>query len=43
MATLTNGYKGMRFLMILSWDRLLFGAALFAALKAGSFLALIGV
>jgi len=43
MSTLTHGYKGMRVLMTLNWDRLFFAAALFAALKAGSYFALLGV
>jgi len=43
MAAITHGYRGMRVLMTLNWDRLFFAAALFAALKVGSYIALLGV
>lgn len=43
MAMIARSYKGMRLLMTLNWDRLFFAAALFAALKVGSYLALMGI
>lgn len=42
MATLTQGYKSISILMTLNWDRLIFAAALFGALKVGAYLALLG-
>ena len=40
MTAITQGYKGMRVLMTLNWDRLLFAAALFGSLKLGAYLTL---
>jgi len=42
MAVLTRSYNGMRVLMNLNWDRLFFALALFAALKVGAYVALLG-
>lgn len=43
MATLTEGYRGMRVLMTLNWDRLFFAAALFVSLKAGAYMMYLAV
>lgn len=40
MQTLSQGYKGMRVLMTLNIDRVLYTGALIAALYAGSYIAL---
>ncbi|SEW07955.1 hypothetical protein SAMN04488515_0953 [Cognatiyoonia koreensis] len=40
MQTLTQGYRGVRVLMNLNWDRILYTGALIAALYAGSYIAL---
>lgn len=41
MQTLTHGYRGVRILMTLNWDRLLYTGALIVALYAGAYVALI--
>ncbi len=41
MQTLSQGYKGLSFLVSLNMDRLMMICALVAALYAGSFIALI--
>ena len=43
MAALAQGYKGMRVLMVLNWDRLFFAVALFLSLKFGSYLTLLAL
>jgi len=40
MQTLTQGYKGMRILMTLNWDRILCTGTVIVALYAGSYVAL---
>ncbi|MCY4336440.1 MAG: hypothetical protein OXC60_17435 [Litoreibacter sp.] len=37
MQTLQNGYRGLRLLADLNWDRLLWPAAIAASLTLGSF------
>lgn len=41
MQTLTHGYRGMRVMMTLSWDRILTTGAVIGALYAGAYVALI--
>jgi len=41
MQTLSQGYRGVRVLMTLNLDRMLFAGALVGALYAGSYIALI--
>lgn len=41
MQTLTQGYRGVRVLVTLNWDRMLFTGALIGALYAGAYIALI--
>lgn len=43
MTTIAKSYKSMSVLMLLSWDRVFFTAALIGALYAGSYFALLGV
>lgn len=43
MTAITQGYKGMRVLMTLNWDRLFFAVALFVSLKAGAYLTLLAI
>lgn len=38
MHTITQGYRGLSFLVNLNWDRLLYIATVFAALMMGAFL-----
>jgi len=40
MQTLTHGYRGVRVLMTLNWDRIIYTGALIGALYAGSYVAL---
>lgn len=40
MQTITQGYRGIRILMSLNWDRILYTGALILALYAGSYVAL---
>ncbi|WP_261385679.1 hypothetical protein [Tateyamaria omphalii] len=38
MQTLQSGYRGLSLLMMLNWDRALYGATLAGALAAGAWL-----